>query len=173
MTDQTDATSRAPADYAESIALPAVTSAVPVIVSGTDWWAARPAGSRLVGLVVARDDLPDGASWLYAETCRQIRELNPGCGVELLVERLPKSLGNQAKGLACLISLVFYGMLIWYGFEMVVETMDQESPALELPMGYVYLSIPLSAIVLFICEIKNVLDDLFGTQGEDESVKGE
>ena len=58
MTDQTDATGRAPADYAESIALPAVTSAVPVIVSGTDWWAARPAGSRLVGLVVARDDLP-------------------------------------------------------------------------------------------------------------------
>ncbi len=35
---------------------------------------------------VARDDLPDGASWLYAETCRQIRELNPGCGVELLVD---------------------------------------------------------------------------------------
>ena len=77
------------------------------------------------------------------------------------------------KGLACLISLVFYGMLIWYGFEMVVETMDEESPALELPMGYVYLSIPLSAIVLFICEIKNVLDDLFGTKGDDESVKGE
>jgi len=49
---------RAPADYAESIALPATTEAVPVIVSGTDWWAARPAGSRLVGLVVARDDLP-------------------------------------------------------------------------------------------------------------------
>ena len=35
---------------------------------------------------VARDDLPDGASWLYAETCRQIKELNPGCGVELLVD---------------------------------------------------------------------------------------
>jgi lipoic acid synthetase len=35
---------------------------------------------------VARDDLPDGASWLYAETCRQIRALNPGCGVELLVD---------------------------------------------------------------------------------------
>ncbi|HYP73835.1 MAG TPA: dehydrogenase, partial [Microbacterium sp.] len=58
MTDQTDAAGRAPADYAESIALPATTEAVPIVVSGTDWWAARPAGSRLVGLVVARDDLP-------------------------------------------------------------------------------------------------------------------
>ena len=35
---------------------------------------------------VARDDLPDGASWLYAETCRQIHELNPHTGVELLVD---------------------------------------------------------------------------------------
>ena len=35
---------------------------------------------------VARDDLPDGASWLYAETCRQIQALNPGTGVELLVD---------------------------------------------------------------------------------------
>ena len=35
---------------------------------------------------VARDDLPEGASWLYAETCRQIRSLNPGTGVELLVD---------------------------------------------------------------------------------------
>ena len=35
---------------------------------------------------VARDDLPDGASWIYAETCRQIHELCPGTGVELLVD---------------------------------------------------------------------------------------
>nr|WP_083878252.1 lipoyl synthase [Corynebacterium ciconiae] len=35
---------------------------------------------------VARDDLPDGASWIYAETCRQIHKLNPNTGVELLVD---------------------------------------------------------------------------------------
>lgn len=34
---------------------------------------------------VARDDLPDGGAWLYAETARQIHDLLPGCGVELLV----------------------------------------------------------------------------------------
>jgi lipoic acid synthetase len=33
---------------------------------------------------VARDDLPDGGAWLYAETVRAIHELNPGTGVELL-----------------------------------------------------------------------------------------
>jgi len=34
---------------------------------------------------VARDDLPDGGAWLYAETVRQIHSLTPGIGVELLI----------------------------------------------------------------------------------------
>ena len=33
---------------------------------------------------VARDDLPDEGAWLHAETVRQIHELNPGTGVEIL-----------------------------------------------------------------------------------------
>lgn len=33
---------------------------------------------------VARDDLPDGGAWLYAETINQIHAQVPGCGVEML-----------------------------------------------------------------------------------------
>jgi TRAP-type C4-dicarboxylate transport system permease small subunit len=93
-------------------------------------------------------------------------------GVEILVERLPKPMAKQARLVVSLVSLAFYGLLIWYGFDMTFESMDQESAALELSMGYVYLAVPLSGIVLFICEIKNSMDDIYGTQGVDESVKG-
>ena len=34
---------------------------------------------------VARDDLPDGGAWLYAQTAIEIHQTVPGCGVELLV----------------------------------------------------------------------------------------
>jgi lipoyl synthase len=34
---------------------------------------------------VARDDLPDSGAWLYAETVRYIKKLNPSTGVELLI----------------------------------------------------------------------------------------
>jgi lipoic acid synthetase len=34
---------------------------------------------------VARDDLPDGGAWLYAETVRLVHEAVPGIGVELLI----------------------------------------------------------------------------------------
>jgi len=33
---------------------------------------------------VCRDDLPDEGAWLYAETIRKVKELNPGTGVEML-----------------------------------------------------------------------------------------
>jgi lipoyl synthase len=34
---------------------------------------------------VARDDLADGGAWLYAQTCAEIHQAVPGCGVELLI----------------------------------------------------------------------------------------
>jgi lipoic acid synthetase len=34
---------------------------------------------------VARDDLDDGGAWLYAQTCVEIHQAVPGCGVELLI----------------------------------------------------------------------------------------
>lgn len=34
---------------------------------------------------VARDDLPDGGAWLYAQTVREIHQACPGTGVELLI----------------------------------------------------------------------------------------
>ena len=46
---------------------------------------------------VARDDLPDGGAWLYAETVRQIHALNHGTGVELLTpdfDAVPELLGE-------------------------------------------------------------------------------
>jgi lipoyl synthase len=56
---------------------------------------------------VARDDLPDGGAWLYAETVRQIHTLVPGCGVELLIpdfnavpEQLAEVFGSRPEVLA-------------------------------------------------------------------------
>jgi len=56
---------------------------------------------------VARDDLPDGGAWLYAETVRQIHAVNPGTGVELLIpdfnatpELLAEVFGSRPEVLA-------------------------------------------------------------------------
>ncbi len=46
---------------------------------------------------VARDDLPDGGAWLYAETVRQIHAVNPGTGVELLIPDFNADAGQLAE----------------------------------------------------------------------------
>jgi lipoic acid synthetase len=46
---------------------------------------------------VARDDLPDGGAWLYAETVRRIHALNPGTGVELLIPDFQADPGQLAE----------------------------------------------------------------------------
>ena len=55
---------------------------------------------------VARDDLPDGGAWLYAETVRAIHALNPGTGVEMPDPRLrrparPAGRGVRRRGPRC------------------------------------------------------------------------
>jgi lipoyl synthase len=56
---------------------------------------------------VARDDLPDGGAWLYAETVRRVHALTPGTGVEVLIpdfgarpERLAEVFGATPEVLA-------------------------------------------------------------------------
>jgi lipoyl synthase len=56
---------------------------------------------------VARDDLPDGGAWLYAETVRQVHAAMPGVGVELLIpdfdgkpDQLAEVFGSRPEVLA-------------------------------------------------------------------------
>jgi len=46
---------------------------------------------------VARDDLPDGGAWLYAQTVREIHERNPGTGVENLIPDFNGDAGQLAE----------------------------------------------------------------------------
>jgi lipoyl synthase len=56
---------------------------------------------------VARDDLPDGGAWLYAETVRRVHAALPGVGVELLIpdfdgkpDQLAEVFGSRPEVLA-------------------------------------------------------------------------
>lgn len=99
---------RTPADYAESIALPADAADLPAEILGTRWWAARPAGSRLVGLVVARDDMPSivdqrDALAAFGVPIEGFRHPAPESG-ESWSERLDRLFGRLGGGDVLVIS---------------------------------------------------------------------
>ncbi|SDJ92443.1 TRAP transporter small permease [Natronincola ferrireducens] len=81
------------------------------------------------------------------------------------VDLLPSSLKKPVVLLSIVLSMLFFGVSAYYGFKLISMQVYQLSPALRLPMKYIYLGIPLSFIVMFIHGISLILDNIF-PQGE-------
>ena len=68
-------------------------------------------------------------------------------GIDVIVNLLPKIGQKISAILVQLLLLGFDVFIIKVGFDMVQKTMTQPSPALRLPMGYVYLAVPVMGIL--------------------------
>lgn len=68
--------------------------------------------------------------------------------VDVLPGTLPPAAARVIRRVAHLLSAVFLAVLAWQGGALTLRTMRQVSPALGLPMGYVYLAVPVGAAVL-------------------------
>ena len=79
---------------------------------------------------------------------------NSHMSLEYFANKMPKSLQDFLKLFNYVIMLLYTCTLIYEGINMVELTMSQKSPAIGLPVGYVYLALPVSAVlmVLFIIE---------------------
>ncbi len=73
-------------------------------------------------------------------------------GAHLAVALVPDALGPRGRRavllVANLLSIAFTVVLAWKGWELSQRTMRQVSPSLGLPMGYVYLAIPVAAALM-------------------------
>lgn len=67
--------------------------------------------------------------------------------------------------LSYLLSMVFFCIVAWYGWQMIKMQIFQISPALSIPMQYVYLSIPISMLIM-------VIHAAAGIGREIENVRG-
>lgn len=74
--------------------------------------------------------------------------------VESLFNRLPMHLKKYAQIGIALLCIAFFLVLIVKGYELCERTMNQMSPAMQVPMGYVYFIIPISGVL----QILNVTD---------------
>jgi TRAP-type C4-dicarboxylate transport system permease small subunit len=77
--------------------------------------------------------------------------------VTLIVVALPPGVRRAVETAAQIASCSVYGVLIWYGSALAAQNFDQLSPAMHLPLGAVYLMIPLAGIVLVLQAIQRIL----------------
>lgn len=68
--------------------------------------------------------------------------------VDFLPDALPPGPARTVRLVAHLLGAAFLAVLAWQGLALALRTMRQVSPALGLPMGYVYLAVPVGATLM-------------------------
>lgn len=66
------------------------------------------------------------------------------------VEALPKKIQSYVNVLTTLLSVFFMATLVVYGFKIMAIQSQQISPAMSIPMRYIYSCIPVSMIIMLI-----------------------
>lgn len=78
----------------------------------------------------------------------------------LIQEMLPVKGGAFLEFVSSLIVLIFLGVLAYFGTRLALGTLDSPSEALKLPMGYIYACLPVSAALMAISAIENIIGAL-------------
>ena len=74
------------------------------------------------------------------------RDMHPG--VDVIYLRLPKSLKRCTRIGVTVLSLLFFLIMIWYGFRFAYFVRLQTTPALNLPKWTIFSVIPFSGLLL-------------------------
>ena len=80
--------------------------------------------------------------------------------LDLVLKSLPDSLQKLLLMISYLSMLVFTAVLIYGGIKFVARGSNQISSALEIPMHYVYIVLPLGGILIFDYLLKNLYEDV-------------
>jgi len=70
--------------------------------------------------------------------------------LEFLVEAAPVPIARMLRVLAVGISLAFYVLLVWLGWRYVTGNLIERSPVMTIAMEWVYLSLPVSAVLMVV-----------------------
>ncbi|MBA3058727.1 MAG: TRAP transporter small permease [Gammaproteobacteria bacterium] len=81
--------------------------------------------------------------------------------LDLVLKSLPYSLQKLLIMVSYISMLIFTAVVIYGGVKFVARGSSQISSALEIPMHYVYIVLPLGGILIFAYLIKNFYEDVF------------
>ncbi|MDN5344086.1 MAG: hypothetical protein PWQ18_197 [Clostridia bacterium] len=81
-------------------------------------------------------------------------------GVDIIFNRLPGKVQIFTAAIIDLCVAIFALALVNYGFKLTSITMNQPSPAMRIPMGYVYLAIPFGSLFLTWFSLDSCLQNL-------------
>jgi len=66
-----------------------------------------------------------------------------------------------------LLCMVFIGLAVWYGFEMVLQSAHRNSPSLGFSTRWIKLAIPVSAVLMVVFIVNELVRDFIALRKRD------
>jgi len=80
--------------------------------------------------------------------------------LEYFADKFPKPVQKGLRLFNYVIMIIYTSVLIYEGINMVELTMSQKSPAIGLPVGYVYLALPVSAVIMVLFLLEALIKEI-------------
>lgn len=78
--------------------------------------------------------------------------------IETLTSRVRGAALKFLNIMADIFTIIFMGIMVWCGIQMVMRTSYQTSPALMIPMSWVYVVIPFGCAVMLLYTLANLVN---------------
>lgn len=98
-------------------------------------------------------------------------------GSHLALDILPGYLhGKTRRALDVFIeaaNIVFLAILVWYSWRVALINMNQNSPALIIPYGYIYMAIPVGGAIMILFGLQRIVRLVRTPLERDKPIQGE
>ena len=78
--------------------------------------------------------------------------------MDMIVKKLPEKIQFISEKLNAVLLVFFSYIIIRYGFELMMLGTKQKSSALQIPMNYVYLGIPIGGVILLFYSLLTLVE---------------
>jgi TRAP-type C4-dicarboxylate transport system permease small subunit len=85
--------------------------------------------------------------------------------VGILLERFTGEKLRRLRMTGDLCGMAFLVIMIWQGIRMIILAKWQVSPAMEIPMSYIYISIPVGCAAMLLIVLDDFIDVLMRREG--------
>ena len=81
--------------------------------------------------------------------------------LDMFVAKFPRQIRKLCLVISYVSMMIFTGILIYGGYLFVMRGSQQISAAMQLPMHYVYIVLPVGGGLIFFYLMKNLYEDVF------------
>ena len=93
--------------------------------------------------------------WMFFLGAAEASRIGTHVGMDYVISKFGRGTKRVLHTLIDAITLFLFSFIIYLGTKLAIINMDQVSPALEIPMGFIFLAIPVGTMLMLIFTLRN------------------